>query len=241
MFDRITANCHRTGLHVAKTRRLWVISSRADDLAHHVFFQADEAARHWQGWWPEEEPPAPAERLARPPADTTGALTPVVEMLYFTAVERRTRIPVAGVSITAAEDGAHHIGGSVHLVHRGRGYGREIMTTACRLAHRHFGIATLHAGCEVTNTASMRWLAGCGFAPDGPTRPHLLPNRREIDSQWWTRTDRRARRRCAHLRTLQEATQLAASLAAAAQPRGPVAHQRPTGPGANLRPPAPGR
>ncbi|MEU8007767.1 GNAT family protein [Catellatospora sp. NPDC049111] len=242
MFDRTTALCRRTGLHVVTTRRLWVISSRADDLAHHVFFQADERARHWQGWWPEEEPPAPARALARPPTDPTGALTPVVEMLYFTAVERATRLPVAGVSITATDGGAHQIGGNVHLDHRGKGYGRQAMTAACRLAHRHFGIATLAAACEVANTASMRWLAGCGFAHDGPSRPHVLPNGREIDAQWWTRTDRRARRRCAWLRTLAEAT----AVTAERQPADPAvnvppavtADRQPAGP-VNVRPAAP--
>lgn len=201
MFDRLTARCRATGLHVVKTRRLWVISARLADLAQHGAIGGDDEARHWQGWSPEDVGPLPDGPVVAPPSDHTDVVTPLLDLLLFTAVERRTRIAVAAITTSRTPEGNHLIGGNVRAGFRNRGYGREALTAACVLAHRHFGITTLYAGCETSNLASRDWLAACGFTSDGTTSPLTLPNGREVESVWWWRTDHRARVRCPHLHT----------------------------------------
>jgi hypothetical protein len=66
----------------------------------------------------------------------------------------------------------------------------------CVIAHRHLGIAELYAACEVSNDASRRWLASCGFAPtSGPSRI-TLSNGRVVEACWWRHVDPAPRLRC---------------------------------------------
>ena len=93
---------------------------------------------------------------------------------------------------------AFEIGGAVLREARSQGFGTELMTVACFMAHRHFGIVDLRAGCESTNAASMRWLAKSGFTQvSGPAR-HTLRDGRVVDSVWWVHSDPQARRECAY-------------------------------------------
>ncbi len=228
MFDRLTSRCRRTGLHVVTTRRLWVISARLADLAQHGAIGGDDEARHWQGWSPEDVGPLPDGPTVAPPSDHTDVVTPLLDLLLFTAVERHSRIAVASISTTRNPEGHHLIGGNVRAGFRNRGYGREALTAACELAHRHFGITTLYAGCEVSNVASRGWLAAGGFTTDGQAGALTLPNGREIESLWWWRTDRRARVRCPHLHTTRPPAG-----------SGPAQPLSPTGDFPTIRPPAP--
>ncbi|MEO3778813.1 hypothetical protein ABGB16_18560 [Micromonospora sp. B11E3] len=61
---------------------------------------------------------------------------------------------------------------------------------------RHLGIRDLSAGCEVSNVASRRWLAACGFVPAEGPPTHVLPDGRVIEAMWWRHSDERSRRRC---------------------------------------------
>ena len=79
---------------------------------------------------------------------------------------------------------------------RGRGLGTEFLSEVMCLAHRHFGLRRVLAGCERDNAASIRWLNKSGFSPaDGP-ETYLLDNGREVKCVWWQHVDERARLRC---------------------------------------------
>ncbi|MEU1622780.1 GNAT family protein [Streptomyces sp. NPDC005722] len=76
------------------------------------------------------------------------------------------------------------IGGWLAPHARGTGLGAELFGAALLLAHTHFGLRTVRAGYEPTNTASARALAAAGFvAADGPPT-HTLENGREVDALW---------------------------------------------------------
>jgi RimJ/RimL family protein N-acetyltransferase len=162
-------------------------------FAGHLLSWEDEAQR-WLGW-PDEE------RQARLPAgmeqlDLSCVIaTASYSSMDFTGLEAAS-LRVIG-SVTLRWDGrAYQIGGTVLREARGQGFGTELMTAACFMAHRHFGIADLRAGCERTNVASMRWLTKSGFTQVPGPAHHTLPNGRVIDSLWWTRSDAGARREC---------------------------------------------
>ncbi|GAA1829453.1 GNAT family protein [Luedemannella flava] len=189
-------SCRRTGLHIVRTPRLWIVSARDCDLPAYHAIHRDPAAQRWLGWPDELLQPAEPPRVDLPLRRRDGILRPTRDQLVFVAVDRATKKMAAGIGVTSAADGRHEIGGAVAAAFRGRGYGTEALRAVCDLAHRHFGIFWLRAGCEVDNVASIGWLRSAGFAPaDGPAT-HTLPNGRVIESLWWGRGDPRARRRC---------------------------------------------
>jgi RimJ/RimL family protein N-acetyltransferase len=188
--------CRKTGLHLVRTPRLWIVSGRICDLPAWASVCSDPAAQQWLGWTDDMLHRVVVGRAIMPLRQRSGILRPNLDQLFFAAIDRATMLVVAGLSINRGAGGRLEVGGAVAAHCRGQGVGTETLTAVCALAHRHFGIGDLHAGCEVSNVASIRWLRSSGFTPaDGPAR-HVLPNGREIDSLWWSRRDPQARRRC---------------------------------------------
>ncbi|WP_027346958.1 GNAT family N-acetyltransferase [Hamadaea tsunoensis] len=188
-------SCRRTGLHLVRTPRLWIISARLSDLAHHDALGSDPAAQHWLGWRTTDIRAALPARVERP-LRSGAVLRPSPRRLAFTAVEHGSDLAVAGLSLVRQPDGYLHLGGTVGAAFRGRGYGGEALAAVLDLAHRHFGIREVRAGCEVANGASSRWLSSGGFVPAPGPATHELDNGRTIEARWWVHRDLLARRRC---------------------------------------------
>jgi RimJ/RimL family protein N-acetyltransferase len=214
--------CYPDGLHVTESPRLWIVSGRESDLDSFTEFASEPQAQRWLGWRREHLRPTRVGPTAKPLDHPYGIFQPGLGFLFFAAVNRQNMHVIAGFSIDASTPAGHTVGGVVHHDYRHQGYGREALREVCTLAHRHFGIAQLHAVCESTNAASQRWLASCGFvAAEGPAI-HTLPNGRLIDSLWWRRTDPHPVRCCPWLkpdRATASAIGLSNTALACGQPR----------------------
>jgi RimJ/RimL family protein N-acetyltransferase len=194
---RPSVRCHASGLHQLRTGRIVVSVGRfSDQLAGHLL-NRDEEAQRWQGLTDEDlhvEMPAGIEEVDLRCVIVSASYS----RMGFTGLEAATGRTIGHLTLRRNGE-AFEIGGSVLRETRGQGFGTELMTAACLMAHRHFGIFDLRAGCEATNTASMRWLAKSGFTQvPGPAR-HTLPNGRVIDAVWWVHSDPKARRECAYV------------------------------------------
>jgi RimJ/RimL family protein N-acetyltransferase len=77
------------------------------------------------------------------------------------------------------------IGGWLAPEFRGRGLGAVLFAAAAEFQHRHLGFATVMAGAEPSNKASIRALTAAGFVPMPGPETHTLPNGREIESSWF--------------------------------------------------------
>jgi RimJ/RimL family protein N-acetyltransferase len=157
---------------------------------------SDPGAQQWLGWAEADLVTVPPGPVTLPLRQRSGIVRPEVDRLCFAAVDRETTGMVAAITIYRAGDGRLEVGGSVAAQHRGRGFGTETLKAVCELAHHHFGIAVLRAGCETTNVASIGWLRSVGFAQIAGPPTHRLPNGREIPALWWQHSSPRARRRC---------------------------------------------
>lgn len=189
--------CRSDDLHVAETDRLWIVTSRATDLARWYRLMADDP-QTIQEWSAKDIEEARRIKLG-PIADPLGSKQPMMPVepnnMFFAGIDQQTRQLVAGLTVTSA-NGVSEIGGAVHRDYRAQGYGHETLTMACHLVHRHFGIERLVAGCEVANTASQRWLAKAGFVRTSGSRTHTLPNGRVIQPMWWEHVDPDSELRC---------------------------------------------
>ncbi|MEV4344751.1 GNAT family N-acetyltransferase [Actinoplanes sp. NPDC049596] len=171
---------------VARTPRLWIVTNRVSDYVrwHRLMADDPEVSRDWS---------AREHELARrvpmgPIADPLDSPEPLMEddpgQLFFAALDRSTRHLVGGVTVDAGE-----LGGAVHRDYRAQGYGHEMLTAVCDLAHHRFGIARLTAGCEATNVPSQRWLTKAGFTLTDRRDPYTYGNGRVIHPLWWTKLD----------------------------------------------------
>lgn len=181
--------CQLGGEHIAYSARLRLQSARWSDALSSLQLSRDEAAQHWLGWTPDE-----ARRdlalLGHDPLLISSSC------LSFVGFDVHTDRIIASITLNRIAADTHDIGAVVEPTARGQGYGREALATVSRIAHQHFGIAALRAGCESTNVVSRRWLESCGFVRvDGPTK-HTLPNGRVADALWWHHADPTAKRRC---------------------------------------------
>ena len=189
--------CRADDLHVAESPRLWIVTSRVTDLARWMRVTADDPQAGED--WPAEYLQQARQITLGPVADPLDSEQPLLPVdsnfLFFAGIDRLTGHLVAGLTVTSS-DGVSEIGGGVHHDYRAQGYGREVLDVACGLVHRHFGIARLVAGCEVSNLASQRWLAGAGFTSASGPPTHTLANGRVIQSMWWERVDPDPELRC---------------------------------------------
>jgi RimJ/RimL family protein N-acetyltransferase len=190
-------SCRRSGLHIVRTRRLWIVSARNDDQARAAYMMTEAGAQRWLGW-SDDDLAAIAPVPDGPARDLPGlddVVPPDPRRLYFTGIDRSS-MRVA-VSITLFRQGQRYeIGGAVGVDFRGKGYGREALRTVVRMAHRHFGIRRLTAGCERANQASQRWLRGAGFRPATGPATLTLADGREVETLWWARSAALVRRAC---------------------------------------------
>jgi RimJ/RimL family protein N-acetyltransferase len=182
--------CRFGGEHIVWTDRLRLSLARHSEQGLARTLNFDEVARYWNGW-PDDVAPWPVLDGSDPLPRLTA------DVLPFIGVEPATGALLVDLQLyRSADDGAYQVGGSVAAGHRGRGYGWEALMGLCELAHHHFGIRRLTAGCEVANVASQAWLASCGFWRVEGTGTRTLPNGRVIDSVSWERVDASAYRRC---------------------------------------------
>lgn len=188
--------CARTGMHVSRRHRLLVVSARTVDYWRHNEFAADPEALHWLGWDPAVVTVTGQPLVARQPiVRTEWAMPPTHDRINFTAIDRAT-LALAGQLGIRREGGDHHVGGVMRKEFRGRGLGTEFLSEVMRLAHKHFGIRRVLAGCERDNAASVRWLTKSGFLPARGPETYLLDNGREVKTVWWQHVDERSRLRC---------------------------------------------
>jgi RimJ/RimL family protein N-acetyltransferase len=179
--------CRLGGWHEASSARLTVATARASEMIAQVA-SLDAEARYRQG--------TPND-LALPNVAAFGCDPYVASPGYeaFVGRERGTNRLLVDISLSY-HDGRFQVGGNVAAGYRRQGYGREALGMVCVIAHRHLGIAELNAGCEVSNDASRRWLASCGFTPTpGPPRT-TLANGRVVEACWWRHVDPAPRLRC---------------------------------------------
>lgn len=201
MFGLHRRRCKKYGLHIVRTRRLWIVSARQSDFARYVELASEPVAQHWFGWLEEHMRQGHPRTLAEPFGkrnSQTDVMPPGKPGLFFAAIDPRAGQVIAGMGITPVGSPTPRleIGGAVHTAFRGRGLGTEALRGSLRLAHKHFGVNRVYAGCERSNVASVRWLTSTGFVPaDGPAT-HVLPNGREIESLWWVRQFPAAPVRC---------------------------------------------
>jgi RimJ/RimL family protein N-acetyltransferase len=190
--------CRRDGLHVATSPRLWIVTNRLFDLARYSELAREPEAQRWLGWRPEDFIPLRPGMMAWPIWQPQPMVPPEMSIMLFAGIHRVTNVMVGAVSIDRS-GGRADVGGVVAGDHRGQGFGTEILRAACTVAHRHFGIPRLTAGCEAANVASRRWLTRSGFnaVPGPPT--HTLPDGRVIESVWWDSVDADAALTCRQL------------------------------------------
>jgi RimJ/RimL family protein N-acetyltransferase len=186
--------CRFGGEHSVSTGRLHVISARRSDVVRSRQLVRDAEAQHWLGWGEDQEQRLPSS----PPNHDPVQLFP--HELAFIGLDVHTGLLLASVTLSLCSDGTYEVGGMVDPDFRGRGYGHETLDAVCLMAHQHFGIDRLRAGCEATNIASQRWLASSHFSRTPGPEAHQLPNGRVIEAMWWQRTDPAARRPCRVIR-----------------------------------------
>ncbi|WP_237538468.1 GNAT family protein, partial [Streptomyces sp. SID486] len=194
------------GRHVLATERLLLFTPRTRlDMVAGLAASADAAAQRWLGTQADEVLPDADTRRAllawRPAGDDGRRIprglaepyAPGPDDPFFLVCVRRCDLSYAGGLELQHRTG--EMGGWLAPGVRGRGLGAELFRAGVELAHEHAGLATVRAGAEPGNAASLRALARAGFVPDrGPAR-HTLPDGRVVAAVWH-RHDCAAPRRC---------------------------------------------
>ncbi|MFJ4989767.1 GNAT family N-acetyltransferase [Streptomyces sp. NPDC088732] len=199
--------------HVIRTERLLCYTPETSlDIAARLAAAADPEAQRWLGAAEHEATVHLADARVREavvnlrPGDPD-SLNAAPWTRQMRAEPFEPRDEAATLIAVRRDDGRY--AGSIDLRHdlqliggclaphaRGTGMGTELFLAAALLAHTHFGLPTIGAGYEVTNTASARALAAAGFVPaDGPPT-HTLENGREIEARWVQHVAERPTSRC---------------------------------------------
>jgi RimJ/RimL family protein N-acetyltransferase len=192
-------SCRSDGLHVAESSRLWIVANRLIDVLRYQELSSEPEAQRWLGWHSLDLALTRTSMVAGPIWAPQPMIPPNVPLLLFAGIERVTTVMVGAVVIDRS-DGRADVGGVVDKDYRGQGFGSEILQMVRGIAHRHFGIPRLTAGCESTNEASRRWLATSGFTTIQGPPTHTLPSGRVIQSIWWESIDPDAATTCQQLR-----------------------------------------
>jgi len=129
-----------------------------------------------------------------------------LQLLHFAGVDRATSTMLGAMTVELGKDPVD-IGGIIDIGRRGQRFGTELLRTVRVIAHRHYGIPRLIAGCEASNDAGRAWLTRSGLTRTHGPDTHTLPNGRRIQATWWESTDpyatiacrSRSRRRRDHL------------------------------------------
>ncbi|WP_349497654.1 GNAT family N-acetyltransferase [Amycolatopsis taiwanensis] len=143
---------------------------------------SDSVAQRWLGWLPELVVPENrrATLLAKGPG--RGLPWANTEQWFLIAIERASGRIVGAVGIIKQRQ---EVGGWLAPAFRARGLGRELFHGAVTFAHHHLGLATVRAGAEITNSASIGALTSAGFIPTTGPDWHQLPDGRVVPTQWF--------------------------------------------------------
>jgi RimJ/RimL family protein N-acetyltransferase len=141
---------------------------------------SDDQAQRWLGWRPEQliaEQHRAALLARRPGTGTRWASDPWLLIAIDRASGR-----LAGAASVNQE---HQIGGWLGQQFRDHGLGRELFLGIATFAHHHLGMATVRAGVEPANTASVSALTSAGFVTTSGPTTHRLPDSRTVPAQWF--------------------------------------------------------
>ena len=169
----------RHSRHRFHTERLVWCHPTGHDLLAASAAASDPQAQRWLGWPPEQlvAEQHRAALLARRPGTGTGWASDPWRLIAIDRASGR----LAGAASVNQE---HQIGGWLGPQFRGRGLGRELFLGIATFAHHHLGIATVQAGTEPANTASLSALISAGFVATGRPTTHRLPDGRTVPAQW---------------------------------------------------------
>ncbi|MET7399232.1 GNAT family protein [Dactylosporangium sp. NPDC005572] len=179
--------CPLGAVHSIETARLRLVVARRRELVAY-WDTLDEEARRWVGVQPGDLGDEP---------DGSDPLLWHADRALFLGYDPETGQVVSVVTLWR-DAGDHVVSVTVGAPWRRRGYGAESLALVCAIAHRHLGIARLHAGSADGDEAAARCLSGCGFGAAGAPALFTLPSGRVIEAQPWERTEPEARLRCRH-------------------------------------------
>jgi RimJ/RimL family protein N-acetyltransferase len=185
-----TARCRR-GRHQLETERLRICHPTENDVLIARAAGSDDNAARWMGWT--SELVIHADHRAAFLAQRPGRGRPWrnhANTWVLVAIDRDEG-RIAG-AIQFYEE-LQEIGGWLAPAFRGRGLGRELFGGAATFVHHHLGIATVRAGADPANTASVGALVAAGFEATEGLTDYRLPNGHVVPARWFRHvTDRPA-------------------------------------------------
>lgn len=171
--------CHR-GRHTLDLPRLRLQTPTLRDLKMAIAAGSDPQAQRWLGF------PArylvPERQRNRMLAKHPGRGKPLCDTSALIAIDRVSGM-FAGVIEVETDTGM--CGGWLAPRFRSRGLGKELFTGGAYFVHHLLGIATVRAGAETTNAASIGALRSAGFVPMSGPDVHHLPDGRTVPSRWF--------------------------------------------------------
>ncbi|MCO5992576.1 GNAT family N-acetyltransferase [Actinoallomurus rhizosphaericola] len=168
------------------TPRLFLQTATLLDLNIAAAAASDPEAQRWLGW-----PPGGViledhrdRLLARRPGQGRPFRGPDDDV-ELVAIDRQSGLLAGSIGVRGAEGGEWEVGGYLAPRFRHQGLGTELFAGAAAFAHEHLGLAVVHAGAEVSNSASIGALLSAGFVPMAGPEHHELPDGRVIPSRWF--------------------------------------------------------
>jgi RimJ/RimL family protein N-acetyltransferase len=170
-------------VHIMLTDHLRLQTPTVPDLVIMRATASDEMAQRWLGWQAELVVPeavrehalarAPGQGNRLPPAAFASGQNLIV-------IDRASGRAIGLGSLTP--DG--QIGACLSPQFRGRRLGTELFGALAAFGHEHLGLATVLAGAEPANIASVAALRSAGFVPTSGSQTHLLPDGRVVPACW---------------------------------------------------------